>query len=65
MGEAVREVGREGLSTASEWKCLGPVSEEGPALTTVVFGWLLDGRVLWWKAPSPGGEVVSRIPPGT
>lgn len=40
-----------------------PVREGGSALTTVVFGWLPDGKVLWWKAPCLGGEVVSQIPP--
>lgn len=37
--------------------------EGGSALTTVAFGWLLDGKVLWWKVPGLGGEVISQIPP--
>lgn len=59
----------QGLSAASElgptWQdsLQAPVSEGGSALTTMVFGWLLDGKVLWWKAPGLGGEMIGQIPP--
>lgn len=40
-----------------------PVKEGDSALTTVVFGWLLDGKVPWREAPGLGGGVISQIPP--
>lgn len=59
----------QGLSAASElgltWQdsLQAPVREGASALTTMVLGWLLDGKVLWWKALGLGGEMIVQILP--
>lgn len=61
----------QGLSAARElgltWQgsLQAPVREGGSALTTMVYGWLLDGKVLWWKVPGLGGKRIGQIPPDT
>lgn len=58
------EVGRvQDLHCQRAGTLQAPVREGVSALTTVVFGWLPDGKVLWWKAPCLGGEVISQMTP--